>query len=196
MKAILIDAFDSFSHIIYQYVSQLGVNTEVVRSGVLTAREIADRHPDFAILGPGPGHPTDSGHVELIHGLAGKLPILGVCLGQQAMGLAFGGRIGHAAQLMHGKTSPVDHDGQGMLAGLPSPLTVTRYHSLAVLDEGLPAELRVTARAADDGTVMALRHRDLPIEGVQFHPESIGTDHGLALFRGFIQQITDRESSD
>jgi anthranilate synthase component II len=189
MKAIIVDAFDSFSHIIYQYVSRLGVPTEVVRSGLLTAEDIADRSPDLVILGPGPGHPRDSGHVELAKALAGRLPILGVCLGLQAIGLAHGGRVGHAARLMHGKTSPIEHDGGGVLATLPSPFTATRYHSLAVLDEGLPADLIVGARAGDDGTIMALRHRDLPIEGVQFHPESIGTEHGMRIFGAFVDRV-------
>ncbi|MGL5857272.1 MAG: anthranilate synthase component II [Angustibacter sp.] len=189
MKALLVDAFDSFSHIIYQNVSQLGVHTDVVRSGVLTAEQIAGRDVDLVILGPGPGHPADSGHVELVRQLAGRVPMLGVCLGQQAIGLAFGAQVGHAVRLRHGKPSPVEHDRAGMLAGLPSPFIATRYHSLAVLDAGLPDVLEVTARAADDGTVMALRHRELPIEGVQFHPESIGTDHGSAMFEGFLTNL-------
>jgi anthranilate synthase component II len=189
MKALIVDAFDSFSHIIYQYISGLDVHTEVVRSGVLSADDIADRAPDFVVLGPGPGHPADCGHVELVHGLAGRLPLLGVCLGQQAIGLAYGGKVGHAAGLMHGKTSPIQHDGQGVLAGLPSPFRATRYHSLAVLDEDFPAELVIGARAGDDGTVMALRHRELPIEGVQFHPESIGTEHGMTIFGAFVERV-------
>ncbi len=189
MKAIIVDAFDSFSHIIYQYLSGLGADTDVVRSGVLTADDIADRAPDFVVLGPGPGHPTDCGHVELVAGLGDRIPLLGVCLGQQAIGLAYGGKVGYAAGLMHGKTSPIEHDGQGVLAGLPSPFRATRYHSLAVLDEGFPAELVVGARAGDDGTVMALRHRRLPIEGVQFHPESIGTEHGMKIFGAFVERV-------
>jgi anthranilate synthase component II len=189
MRALIIDAYDSFSHIIYQYVSGLGVKTDVVRSGVLTPQQIAADRPDVVILGPGPGHPADSGHVEIIDQLAGTVPIFGVCLGLQAIGLAFGGKIGHATKLMHGKTSPVAHDGQGALAGLPSPFTATRYHSLAVLEEGLPQALIVGARACDDSTVMALRHRTLLLEGVQFHPESIGTEHGMKIFGSFMAQV-------
>ncbi len=189
MKAIIIDAFDSFSHIIYQYLSELGVETEVFRSGQLSASDILGRGPDFVVLGPGPGHPAVSGHVELVQALGETLPIFGVCLGQQAIGLAYGGQVGHAVRLMHGKTSQIRHDGAGVLAALANPFTATRYHSLAVLEQGFPAELIVGARAEDDGTIMAIRHRELPIEAVQFHPESIGTEGGMQIFEAFIQRV-------
>jgi anthranilate synthase component II len=182
VKALIVDAFDSFSHIIYQYISGLGWDTEVIRSGVLSVPGMLQRSPDVVVLGPGPGHPVDSGHVELVEQLAGNIPLFGVCLGLQAMGLAFGGEIGQATQLMHGKTSAVEHDSQGAFKGLPSPLRVTRYHSLAVLERNFPAELEICARALDDGTIMAFRHRSLALAGVQFHPESIGTEHGMRIF--------------
>ncbi len=182
MKALIVDAFDSFSHIIYQYISDLGWDTEVVRSGVLSVSDMLTRSPDVVVLGPGPGHPADSGHVELVAQLAGHIPLFGVCLGLQAMGLAFGGEVGQARQLMHGKTSAVEHDSQGEFKGLPSPLRVTRYHSLAVLERNFPPELEISARALDDGTIMGLRHRSLALAGVQFHPESIGTEHGMQIF--------------
>lgn len=185
MNVLIVDAYDSFSHIIFQYLRTLGAEVDVVRSHTRTPEELLDSAPDAVVLGPGPGHPADSGHVELVHAFAGRVPLLGVCLGHQAIGLAYGGRITVAANLMHGKTSPITHDGEGVLFGAPQPLTVTRYHSL-VVDADLPPELVVTATSLDDGYVMGLRHRDLPVEGVQFHPESVTTDSGLSLFANFL----------
>ncbi|MFF2192394.1 anthranilate synthase component II [Streptomyces sp. NPDC058157] len=185
MKVLLVDAYDSFSHIIDQYLLTLGAETEVVRSRTRTVRQLVESAPDAVVLGPGPGHPSDSGHVELVHAFAGRVPLLGVCLGHQAIGLAYGARIAVAKHLMHGKTSPVEHDGQGVFEGAPQPLTATRYHSLIVTDP--TADLEVTARSLDDGYVMGVRHRTLAVEGVQFHPESVMTESGLRIFGNFLE---------
>lgn len=187
MKALLVDAFDSFSHIIYQYLSVIGLDVEVVRSRVLTPGEVLGHSAELVVLGPGPGHPLDSGHVEIVRALAGRKPVLGVCLGHQGIGAAFGGVVSQAKHVMHGKTSTIEHDGRGVFAACDGPVTATRYHSLIVEEESLPPELVVTARSTDDGYIMGLRHRSLPIEGVQFHPESILTDQGLAMFRSFVE---------
>ncbi|MFJ4775261.1 anthranilate synthase component II [Streptomyces sp. NPDC088762] len=185
MKVLLIDAYDSFVHIIDQYLKVLGADTEVVRSRTRTPEQLAGLEPDAVVLGPGPGHPAESGHVELVHEFAGRVPLLGVCLGHQAIGLAYGGRIEVAGQVMHGRTSTVRHDGRGLFAGLGNTLEATRYHSLLVADP-LPEPLVTTALAADHGYVMGLRHRTLPVEGVQFHPESIMTTGGLAMMENFL----------
>jgi len=186
MKAYLVDAYDSFVYIIYQYLKQLGLDARVVRNDAVTAAEIDAFAPDMLVLGPGPGHPSEAHYVPLIQRYGGKIPILGVCLGHQAIGLAFGGKVARASHLMHGKTSLLKHDGRGIFAGRPQPLRATRYHSLIVEEEGLPDSLEISARAEDDGYVMAMRHRTLPIESVQFHPESIYTQDGLVLFQNFI----------
>ncbi|TJZ54667.1 aminodeoxychorismate/anthranilate synthase component II [Streptomyces piniterrae] len=185
MKVLLIDAYDSFVHIIDQYLRTLGARTEVVRSLSRSPDELAASRPDAVVLGPGPGHPAESGHVELVHRFAGQVPLLGVCLGHQAIALAYGGRIEVADQVMHGRTSMVRHDGEGLFQGLGNSLEVTRYHSLIVA-EPLPEQLITTAVAIDHGYVMGLRHRTLPIESVQFHPESITTTGGLAMMRNFL----------
>ncbi|MFJ6169117.1 anthranilate synthase component II [Micromonospora orduensis] len=186
MKVLLVDAYDSFTHIIDQYLRTLGARTVVVRSRSRTGDQLADLRPDAVVLGPGPGHPAASGHVELVHAFAGRVPLLGVCLGHQAIGLAYGGTAAVARHLMHGKTSAVGHDGRGVFAGVPDPLTVTRYHSLIVADPAPPA-LEITARSSDDGYVMGLRHRTLAVHGVQFHPESVLTEDGLRLFDNFLR---------
>ncbi|KAA6213476.1 aminodeoxychorismate/anthranilate synthase component II [Streptomyces albofaciens JCM 4342] len=185
MNILLVDAYDSFVHIIDQYLRTLGARTEVVRAGTRTADQLAAGAPDAVVLGPGPGHPLDSGHVELVRRFAGHTPLLGVCLGHQAIALAYGGRIEVADHLMHGRTSTVEHDGEGIFRGLPDRTVATRYHSL-VVSRPLPDELRETATATDDGYVMGLRHRTLPVEGVQFHPESIMTGSGLRFFENFL----------
>lgn len=185
MKVLLVDAYDSFTHIIDQYLRTLGAETIVVRSRTRTPDELAEIRPDAVILGPGPGHPADSGHVDLVRRFAGETPLLGVCLGHQAIGLAYGARVEVADHLMHGKTSTIRHDGKGVFAGLGPDPEVTRYHSLIVAG-GLPSDLEVTATSRDDGYVMGLRHRRLPIEGVQFHPESVTTEGGLRLFQNFL----------
>lgn len=184
MRVLLVDAYDSFSHIIDQYLLSLGARTDVVRSRTRSVEALVASAPGAVVLGPGPGHPADSGHVELVHAFAGRVPLLGVCLGHQAIGLAHGARITVAERLMHGKTSPVEHDGQGVFAGAPSPLTVTRYHSLVITEPVAP--LVVTATSTDDGCVMGVRHRDLDVEGVQFHPESVMTQDGMRLFGNFL----------
>jgi anthranilate synthase component II len=189
MKALLIDAYDSFAHIIYQYLRVLDIDTDVIRSGDIAPAGALAHDADFVLLGPGPGTPEDSGHVEMVRALAGVKPVLGVCLGHQAIGVAFGAQVRPARHLMHGKTSTIDHDGRGVFADAPQRFNATRYHSLIVVEDTLPAELEVTARAADDGYVMGVRHRELLIEGVQFHPESILTESGMGLFAGFAAAV-------
>ena len=189
MKAVLVDAYDSFVHIIHQYLLELEIETTVVRRDKAVDAVIRRVEPDFLVLGPGPGHPRDTGYLELLEEYSRRLPILGVCLGHQAIGQHFGGRVVRGG-LMHGKTSPVDHDGTGVFADLPSPFLATRYHSLVVDD--VPDCLAVNATSETpglDGTcVMGFRHRELPIHGVQFHPESIASEHGHALLANFVAQ--------
>jgi anthranilate synthase component 2 len=192
MKALLIDAFDSFSHIIYQYLRMIDVDTEVVRSGELTPHDALEHESDFVLLGPGPGIPEDSGHVEMVLELAGRKPVFGVCLGLQSIATAYGARVSPAVHQMHGKTSSIDHDGTGVFAGIAPGFTATRYHSLIVEEPTLPSELLVTARSHDDGYVMGIRHSEILLEGVQFHPESILTEDGIELFRNFTRQVETR----
>jgi len=187
----VLDNYDSFTYNLVQYLGELGAEVEVRRNDELTVDEVEALKPDRILLSPGPCTPHEAGIlVPLIRHMAGKAPILGVCLGHQAIGEAFGGQVVRTRTLMHGKTSPVEHDGKGVFAGLATPLTCTRYHSLIVAEETLPAELEVTARTPEsggDGTViMGLRHRSLPIEGVQFHPESVLTDSGHQMIRNFL----------
>lgn len=186
MRILLVDAYDSFVYIIRQYLMAIDVEPVVVRSNELTPSDVTALRPDALLLGPGPGHPSESGHVELVHRFADELPIFGVCLGHQAIGLAFGAEVGRAKHLMHGKTSSVRHDGAGVFSGAPNPVDVTRYHSLVVLERSVPDTLVVTATALDDGYVMGLRHRELPVESVQFHPESVTTDQGLLMLANAI----------
>ena len=187
MRAVLIDAYDSFVYIIEQYLAELGVEPVVIRSDPGNTDRVADLEPDVLVLGPGPGHPLDSGHVELVHAFAGEVPILGVCLGHQAIGCAYGATVSPAAHIMHGKTSTLDHDGRGMFREAERDQVVTRYHSLVVEDATLPSQLEVSARSRDDGYIMAMRHRELAMESVQFHPESITTEAGIGLFRSFLE---------
>jgi anthranilate synthase component 2 len=183
---LMIDNYDSFTYNLVQYFGELGEEVRVVRNDEITLEEIAAIGPERIVISPGPCSPNEAGiSVPVIRELAGRVPILGVCLGHQAIGAAFGGRVVHAKTLMHGKTSPVHHEGKGVFRGLPDPLVATRYHSLAIERESLPAVLEVTART-DDGEIMGVRHRELPVEGVQFHPESILTQHGHALLRNFL----------
>ena len=186
----VLDNYDSFTYNLVQYLGELGAKVEVYRNDELTVDEVEAMHPERILLSPGPCTPSEAGIlVPLVKHMAGKAPILGVCLGHQAIGEAFGGDVVRASHLMHGKTSPIAHDGKGVFAGLESPLTCTRYHSLIVAEETLPAELMVTARAAQNGggsVIMGLRHRTLPIEGVQFHPESVLTEGGHQMIRNFL----------
>ncbi len=183
---LVIDNYDSFTYNLVQYLGELGAQLRVARNDALSIEEIADLAPERIVISPGPGRPEDAGtSLDLIPTFHARIPILGVCLGHQAIGQAFGGRVSRARRQMHGKTSEISHDGKGIFHGLPSPFLATRYHSLAVLDDGFPAELEVSARA-EDGEIMGLRHRRYPVEGVQFHPESILTDQGKALLRNFL----------
>lgn len=192
MRTLIIDAYDSFVHIIRQYLLTLDAGPVVVRSRDVRHADITATAPDMIVLGPGPGHPAESGHVEVIRRFADRIPILGVCLGHQALGLAYGAEVRQAAHLMHGKSSAIRHDGRGLFDGQPQPFAATRYHSLIVAEESVPPCLDITARSEDDGYVMGLRHRSLPVESVQFHPESVCTERGLDLFRNFIRQHTGR----
>ncbi|HEY2642123.1 MAG TPA: aminodeoxychorismate/anthranilate synthase component II [Galbitalea sp.] len=192
MRALLIDAYDSFSHIIYQYLRMIDVDTDVVRSGELSPTDALAHESDFVLLGPGPGTPEDSGHVEMVRELAGVKPVFGVCLGLQSIATAYGATVSPAAHQMHGKTSSIDHDGTGVFEGIAPGFTATRYHSLIVEEPTVPPELIVTARSHDDGYVMGLRHQTELVEGVQFHPESILTADGIELFRNFARQVEAR----
>ncbi|MDQ6602326.1 MAG: aminodeoxychorismate/anthranilate synthase component II [Chloroflexota bacterium] len=184
---VLIDNYDSFTYNLYQYLCELGADVRVVRNDAATVAEIVAMAPERVVLSPGPCTPKEAGIcVPLIHALAGRAPILGVCLGHQAIGAAYGGEVVRAPNLMHGKVSAVHHTGQGVFRGLPSPFTAIRYHSLIVARETLPDVLEVTAETAD-GLVMGFRHREIPgLEGVQFHPESILTEHGHQLLGNFL----------
>lgn len=187
----VLDNYDSFTYNLVQYLGELGAEVVVRRNDELTPEQVEALHPDRILLSPGPCTPHEAGIlVPLIRHMAGKTPILGVCLGHQAIGEAFGGHVVRASHLMHGKTSSVEHDGKGVFAGLPTPLTCTRYHSLIVEENSLPSELAVTARTPEDGggsVIMGLRHRTLPIEGVQFHPESVLTEGGHQMIRNFLE---------
>ncbi|TAH49899.1 MAG: aminodeoxychorismate/anthranilate synthase component II [Betaproteobacteria bacterium] len=185
---LMIDNYDSFTYNLVQYFGELGANVKVYRNDEITLEQIAVLKPDHLVVSPGPCSPAEAGiSVPAIREFAGKLPILGVCLGHQSIGAAFGGRIVHARQLMHGKTSPVHHKDVGVFRGLPNPLTCTRYHSLAIERESLPDCLEVTAWT-DDGEIMGVRHKTLDVEGVQFHPESILTERGHDLLRNFLDR--------
>jgi anthranilate synthase component 2 len=183
----VLDNYDSFTYNLVQYMGELGAEMTVRRNDELTPEEVEALHPDRILLSPGPCTPQEAGiSIPLIQHFAGKLPILGVCLGHQAIGAAFGGKVVRAPKLMHGKTSEVIHDGRTLFSGIASPMTCTRYHSLIVQEEGLPRDLEITART-EDGIIMGLRHRKYPIEGVQFHPESVLTHDGKQLIRNFLE---------
>ena len=187
----VLDNYDSFTYNLVQYMGELGAEMVIRRNDELTPAEVEALQPERILISPGPCTPQDAGiSIELIKHFAKakrRVPILGVCLGHQAIGAAFGGNVVRAAKLMHGKTSEVTHDGRTIFAGIPSGMTCTRYHSLIVAEEGLPEELEVSARTADGETIMALRHRELPIEGVQFHPESVLTKDGKKLIENFLK---------
>jgi anthranilate synthase/aminodeoxychorismate synthase-like glutamine amidotransferase len=185
---LVIDNYDSFTYNLVQYLGDLGETPEVRRNDAITVDEIGALRPEAIVLSPGPCTPTEAGiTVPTVRRWGGEIPILGVCLGHQAIGEAYGGRVVRAGRVMHGKTSPIVHEGDGLFAGLPSPLPVMRYHSLVVEASSLPAELEVTAFAADDPTeIHALRHRAHPVWGVQFHPESILTEGGRRILANFL----------
>jgi anthranilate synthase component 2 len=183
---LMIDNYDSFTYNLVQYLGELGQDVLTVRNDELDLQAIAALRPERIVISPGPCSPAEAGmSVPVLQYFAGRLPILGVCLGHQAIGAAFGGAIVRAKHIMHGKTSPVSHDGRGVFAGLPSPYTVVRYHSLAIERESLPACLEISAQT-EDGEIMGVRHRHFAIEGVQFHPESIETEHGHQLLQNFL----------
>jgi anthranilate synthase/aminodeoxychorismate synthase-like glutamine amidotransferase len=185
-RVLLIDNYDSFTYNLYQYLCELGASVTVVRNDAITVDEIQAQAPDFIVISPGPGVPRDAGiSVDLVRALGSKTPILGVCLGHQAITEAYGGVVTRAPELMHGKASQIHHDGRGVFEGLPSPFSAIRYHSLCAAPEAVPDTLEVTARS-DSGVIMALRHREYPVYGVQFHPESILTEHGKDLLKNFL----------
>lgn len=189
---LMIDNYDSFTYNLVQYFGELGEDVRVVRNDALTVAQIAALKPDHIVISPGPCTPNEAGvSLEVLEKLSGVVPILGVCLGHQSLGQAFGGEVVRARTIMHGKTSPIRHAGAGVFAGLPDPFVATRYHSLVVRKESLPDCLEITAWTEnEDGTmdeIMGLRHKTLPVEGVQFHPESILTEHGHDMLRNFLR---------
>lgn len=188
IKVLMLDNYDSFTFNIVQYFGELGADVEVFRNDEITLEGISERQPDRLVISPGPCSPAEAGiSVAAIQHFSGKLPILGVCLGHQSIGAAFGGQIVRAKTLMHGKTSVISNTQSGVFTGLPSQFTVNRYHSLAIERTTCPVELSVTAWT-DDGEIMGVRHNELDIEGVQFHPESILTEHGHAMLRNFLER--------
>src|SRR5215467_2253794 len=183
----VLDNYDSFTYNLVQYLGELGASMKVARNDKITVDEVERLEPEGIVISPGPGTPDDGGiSLDLVRRFHARTPILGVCLGHQAIGQAFGGTVTRAPKQMHGKTSRIHHDGRGIFAALPQDFEATRYHSLVVLEEGFPAELEVSARA-EDGEIMGLRHRRFPVEGVQFHPESVLTGQGKALLRNFLE---------
>jgi anthranilate synthase/aminodeoxychorismate synthase-like glutamine amidotransferase len=194
-RILVVDNYDSFVYNLVQYLGELGAQTVVWRNDAGTAADVRALAPDGVVVSPGPGHPRDARlSVEVVRELGSSLPVLGVCLGHQVIGHVYGGRVGRAPELVHGKTSPVLHRGAGVLAGLPVPFAATRYHSLVVERAGLPPDLEVTAETAE-GLVMALRHRRHPVEGVQFHPESILTDAGHQLLGNWLSALGARSAA-
>ena len=184
---LVIDNYDSFTFNLVQYLGELGADVTVVRNDAMSVREIAAMRPERVVISPGPGRPEDAGvTMEVIRELGTHTPILGVCLGHQAIGAVFGGVVVRAPAPMHGKTSIIEHDAKGVFSGIDSPLVASRYHSLVVADGTVPADLEIAARSQDDHVIMGLRHRRLPIHGVQFHPESVLTEAGHHLLRNFL----------
>lgn len=185
---LVIDNYDSFTYNLVQYLGEMGAELDVRRNDAVTLGDIAQMRPTHIVLSPGPGTPDDAGvTLDVIREFGPRIPIFGVCLGQQAIGQALGGKVVRAQTLMHGKTSPVMHTGAGVFRGLPSPFEATRYHSLIVERSSLPASLEITAEAPD-GEIMGLRHTEWPLEGVQFHPESVLTEHGKQMLRNFLER--------
>jgi para-aminobenzoate synthetase component 2 len=193
-RILVVDNYDSFVFNLVHYLAQLGAEVTVRRNDEVKAREPIDLGMDGVLLSPGPGRPEDAGVcVDMVNEIGDTVPVLGVCLGHQAIAAAFGATVERAPELLHGKTSTVEHDGVGVLADLPNPFTATRYHSLAVVEDSMPAELEVTARTPG-GVVMALRHRELPLQGVQFHPESVLTEAGHLLLANWLAVCGDTEA--
>jgi anthranilate synthase/aminodeoxychorismate synthase-like glutamine amidotransferase len=189
---LVIDNYDSFTYNLVQYLGELGAEVEVHRNDAIDVAGIARRAPEGILISPGPGTPDEAGiTLEVVRQFAGKLPLLGVCLGHQAMGQVFGARVIRAPRLMHGRTSPIEHDGGGVFRGLPSPFRATRYHSLIVERETLSPDVEVSAWTAEN-EIMGLRHRRFALEGVQFHPESFLTEHGHALLRNFLERLPEQ----
>ena len=184
---LLIDNYDSFTYNLYQYLGELGATVEVARNDQLTLEDIEQMAPERIIISPGPGNPDEAGiSKDVIRHFAGELPIFGVCLGHQCIGEVFGGIVEGAGEILHGKVSTITHDGRGVFAGIPSPITATRYHSLAIRRDSVPEVLEVSAWS-DSGVIMGVRHRSFPVEGVQFHPESILTPDGHQILRNFLE---------
>jgi len=186
---VMIDNYDSFTYNLVQYIEQMGFPVHVIRNDAVSIEELEKLNPAGVVISPGPGNPDSAGiSLAAVKTFSGRIPILGVCLGHQTIGQAFGGQVVRAAEIVHGKMGTVHHAGQGVFRDLPSPFQATRYHSLVVERESLPDCLQVTAWL-EDGTIMGLRHRDLPVEGVQFHPESIASEHGHKLLRNFLDDL-------
>lgn len=188
-RVVVVDNYDSFTYNLVQYLSSLGAECDVRLNDRTTVGEIEQSKPDGILLSPGPGDPDDAGvTLDVIKSLSGKIPLFGVCLGHQSIGQAFGGKVVRAPRLMHGKTSPIEHDGKSIFKGVPSPFEATRYHSLIIEEKDLPDCLLVTARTPE-GEIMGVRHREYAVEGVQFHPESILTQHGLKLVENWLNAL-------
>jgi anthranilate synthase component 2 len=192
---LMIDNYDSFTYNLVQYLGELGEDVRVYRNDQITVEEIGQLQPGHIVISPGPCTPNEAGiSVDTVKRFGGKIPLLGVCLGHQGVGQAYGGRIVHAKQIMHGKTSMIHHTGEGVFVGLPNPFEATRYHSLVIERESLPACLELTAWT-DDGEIMGVRHKEFSVEGVQFHPESILTEHGHQLLTNFLKQTAQRKDA-
>ena len=191
MKVLVIDNYDSFVYNLAQYVGELGGDPQVFRNDEISLAQVRDMAPDRIVISPGPGHPADKHYFgiceKVLQEVSPNVPTLGVCLGHQGIGVAFGANVSGASRLMHGKTSRIVHDGQGVLRGVKNPLEGTRYHSLAIQKDGIPESLKVTALSLDDAEIMGVRHRKYPIEGLQFHPESITTQEGKKIIRNFLR---------
>jgi anthranilate synthase/aminodeoxychorismate synthase-like glutamine amidotransferase len=184
---LVIDNYDSFTYNLVQYLGELGADIRVRRNDAVTVGEVEAMAPDQILISPGPGRPEDAGiSVDVIRRFGPSMPILGVCLGHQAIGVVYGGTVCRATAPMHGKTSTVVHDGKGLFRGITAPFVAGRYHSLVISTDNVPAELEVVARTKEDGTIMAVRHRSYPVHGVQFHPESVLTDEGRRILRNFL----------
>ncbi len=185
---LVLDNYDSFTYNLVQYLGELGATVSVLRNDAVSVDDVVNLRPDHVVISPGPGRPEDAGiTMEVIRRLGETTPVLGVCLGHQAIGAVFGGSVVRAPVPMHGKTSTIEHDGRGVFSGLAGPFVASRYHSLVVSDEGFPGTLEVSARTTDDGIIMGVRHRVWPVHGVQFHPESILTGEGRHMLRNFIE---------